>query len=119
MTIAEALQKLYHKITTHETEKSNIALLISDLAENYPESAGGAAVTIDKSLSQEGQAADAKTVGDKLGEKLDKNTAATKATLGLVKQASAVSDAAGEQVTQAEFNALLASLRTAGILASS
>lgn len=117
MTISEALQKLYKKITTHDNKKTNIAQLLNDLAENYP--SAGSSVSIDKSLSQEGQAADAKTVGDKLGEKLDKNTAATKAALGLVKQAAAVSDAAGEQVTQAEFNALLAALRTAGILASS
>lgn len=36
---------------------------------------------------------------------------------GAMKQAEAVSDAAGETPTAAEFNALLASLRAAGILA--
>ena len=44
--------------------------------------------------------------------------AATTSVLGGVKQAAAVSDAAAAP-TMEEFNALLASLRTAGILASS
>lgn len=39
-------------------------------------------------------------------------------TKGLVKQGAAVADAAGETPTAAEFNALLSSLRTAGIIAS-
>ena len=119
MTISQALQKLYKKITTHDSAETNIAALIADLAQNYPESDGGASVSIDKTLTQEGQAADAKTVGDKLAEKLDKTTAATKETLGLVKQAAAVADAAGEQPTKAEFDALLAALRAAGVLAAS
>ncbi|MBO4506889.1 MAG: Head fiber protein [Lachnospiraceae bacterium] len=38
---------------------------------------------------------------------------------GLVKKAAAVADAAGEAPTAAEFKALLDSLRTAGILATS
>lgn len=38
--------------------------------------------------------------------------------LGGVKQGAAVTDAAGETVTGAEFNALLASLRAAGIIAT-
>lgn len=151
MTISQALQKLYKKITTHDSTETNIAALIADLAQNYPESGGGASVSIDKTLTQEGQAADAKTVGDKLAEKLDKSaaltvdttlaqagkaadaqavgtklsekadktTAATKEALGLVKQAAAVADAAGEQPTKAEFDALLAALRAAGVLAAS
>ena len=44
--------------------------------------------------------------------------AATKEALGGVKQAAAVADAAAAP-TQEEFNALLTSLRAAGILASS
>ena len=44
--------------------------------------------------------------------------AAATAALGGVKQAAAVSDAAAAP-TQEEFNALLAALRAAGILASS
>lgn len=44
--------------------------------------------------------------------------AATAATLGGVKQATAVADAAAAP-TQEEFNGLLTSLRAAGILASS
>lgn len=43
-------------------------------------------------------------------------TAATKESIGAVKMAEAVSDAAGENVTKEEYNALLASLRAAGIL---
>ena len=49
----------------------------------------------------------------------DTNTtygAATADTLGLVKQAAAVADATGETVT-AQLNAVLAALRTAGIIA--
>lgn len=117
MSIAQALQKLYQKITSQENKKTNIAQLIEDLAENYPPA--GSSVSVDKTLTQDGQAADAKTVGEKLGEKIDKTTAATKSALGLVKQAAAVADAAGEQPTKAEYNALLASLRAAGILAGS
>ena len=45
--------------------------------------------------------------------------AATTSALGGVKQAAAVTDAAQETVTKEEFNALLASLRTAGIIAGS
>lgn len=37
---------------------------------------------------------------------------------GLVKQGAAVADAAGETATAAEYNALLASLRAAGIIAT-
>lgn len=119
MTISQALQKLYKKITTHDSTETNIAALIDALAQNYPESGGGASVSIDKTLTQEGQAADAQAVGTKLSEKVDKTTAATKEALGLVKQAAAVADAAGEQPTKAEFNALLAALRAAGVLAAS
>lgn len=45
--------------------------------------------------------------------------AATTRTLGVVKQGAAVADAAGETPTKEEFNALLASLRAAGIIANS
>ena len=38
---------------------------------------------------------------------------------GLVKQGAAVADAAGESPTALEYNALLASLRAAGVLAAS
>lgn len=44
--------------------------------------------------------------------------AATTTTLGGVKQGAVVTDAAGENVTKAEFNALLTALRNAGIIAS-
>ena len=44
---------------------------------------------------------------------------ATTGKAGTVKQAAAVPEAAGEQVTKAEFKALLDALKTAGIMASS
>lgn len=44
-------------------------------------------------------------------------TKATSEKEGLVKQGVAVSDASGTNVTKEEFNALLTSLRNAGILA--
>ena len=44
--------------------------------------------------------------------------AATTEKAGIVKQAATVAEAAGENVTAAEFKALLDSLKTAGILAS-
>lgn len=43
--------------------------------------------------------------------------AASTTALGGVKQAAAVSEAAGENVTKAEFKALLDALKTAGIMA--
>ena len=45
-------------------------------------------------------------------------TAATTSAIGAVKMAAAVADAAGDNVTKAEFNALLTSLRNAGILST-
>ena len=45
--------------------------------------------------------------------------AANKSTLGGVKQSAAVPEAAGENVTKAEFKALLDALKTAGIMANS
>ena len=36
---SQALQKLYKKITTHDSTETNIAALIADLAKNYPEAA--------------------------------------------------------------------------------
>ncbi|MGO5442675.1 hypothetical protein ACTQXY_03990 [Faecalimonas sp. LCP19S3_D12] len=43
---------------------------------------------------------------------------ATKSKAGLVRQATLVAEAAGENVTKAEFKALLDSLKAAGIMAS-
>lgn len=45
-------------------------------------------------------------------------TAATSSTLGLVKQGTAVEDATSAEDIVAQFNALLASLRTAGVIAA-
>lgn len=44
--------------------------------------------------------------------------AATTAKAGVVKQAAAVANAAGAAPTAAEFNALVAALKAAGIMAS-
>ena len=44
---------------------------------------------------------------------------ATRSKAGLVKHAALVPEAAGENVAKAEFKALLDSLKTAGIMASS
>lgn len=46
-------------------------------------------------------------------------TAATSSALGLVKQGAAVEDATSAEDIVAQFNALLASLRTAGVIAAS
>lgn len=43
---------------------------------------------------------------------------ATAAAAGLVKQAALVADAAGDAPTKAEFDALIAALKTAGIMAA-
>ena len=45
--------------------------------------------------------------------------AATKSALGGVKQAASVAEASGEQVTKAEFKALLDALKAAGMMANS
>ncbi len=45
--------------------------------------------------------------------------AATKSALGGVKQAAVVAEASGEQVTKAEFKALLDALKAAGMMANS
>lgn len=55
----------------------------------------------------------------KLGDLVAQATAtATATTAGQVKQGVHVPDAAGSAPTKAEFDALLASLRTAGVIAS-
>ena len=131
----------------YDLNNMNVAAQKAKLGDilNHESSEGG--VAIDKTLTRDGEAADAKAVGDKITEinsklieattsksglmsSADKNkldslnnyslTAATKEALGGVKQASAVADSSGATDTALEtkFNALLASLRTAGILAN-
>lgn len=107
----------------------------------------GSDITIDSTLTQEGQAADAKATGDALAKKANStdlsgyvqtSTAdgkyATKTELSSYATTSsladyaktselpkgvAVTDATGETDAHTQLNALLASLRAAGIIASS
>lgn len=58
-----------------------------------------------------------KALNTSLSNKIDKTTTASASTLGLVKQGVAVTDAAGGDEKD-KINALLASLRTAGVIAS-
>ena len=132
MNILEALEELYTKVVgSSPTPAASIGDMIHQMAEQWPEA--GASLTIDASLTKTGQAADAKATGDALAGKsptTHTHTAsqindlpaapgnATTATAGLVRQAAAVADAAGETPTKAEFNALLAALRAAGIVAN-
>ena len=101
-------------------------------------SGDGPDITIDTTLTKEGQAADAKAVGDKFAEytnsttlestyakKTDLGSYATTASLADYAKTSelpkgtAVTDATGEADAHTQLNALLASLRTAGIIANS
>lgn len=132
MTILNALTELYTKVVgSAPAPAGSIGDMVHQMAEKWPEA--GASVTIDASLTKTGQAADAKATGDALNGKAPAthtHTAsqitdlpaapgnATTAKAGLVKQAGAVADAAGETPTKAEFNTLLAALRAAGIVAN-
>lgn len=132
MNILNALTELYTKVVgSAPAPAGSIGDMIHQMAEKWPKA--GASVTIDASLTKTGQAADAKATGDALNGKAPTthtHTAsqitdlpaapgnATTSKAGLVKQAAAVADAAGETPTKAEFNALLAALRVAGIVAN-
>ena len=132
MNILNALTELYTKVVgSAPAPAGSIGDMIHQMAEKWPKA--GASVTIDASLTKTGQAADAKATGDALKGKAPTthtHTAsqitdlpaapgnATTSKAGLVKQAAAVADAAGETPTKAEFNALLAALRVAGIVAN-
>lgn len=132
MNILNALTELYTKVVgSAPAPAGSIGDMIHQMAEKWPKA--GASVTIDASLTKTGQAADAKATGDELNGKAPTthtHTAsqitdlpaapgnATTSKAGLVKQAAAVEDAAGETPTKAEFNALLAALRVAGIVAN-
>lgn len=132
MNILNALTELYTKVVgSAPAPAGSIGDMIHQMAEKWPKA--GASVTIDASLTKTGQAADAKATGDALNGKAPTthtHTAsqitdlpaapgnATTSRAGLVKQAEAVADAAGETPTKAEFNALLAALRVAGIVAN-
>lgn len=132
MNILNALTELYTKVVgSSPAPAGSIGDMIHQMAEKWPKA--GASVTIDASLTKTGQAADAKATGDALNGKAPTthtHTAsqitdlpaapgnATTSRAGLVKQAAAVADAAGETPTKAEFNALLAALRVAGIVAN-
>ena len=132
MSILNALTELYTKVVgSAPAPAGSIGDMIHQMAEKWPKA--GASVTIDASLTKTGQAADAKATGDALNGKAPTthtHTAsqitdlpaapgnATTSKAGLVKQAAAVEDAAGEAPTKAEFDALLAALRVAGIVAN-
>lgn len=132
MNILNALTELYTKVVgSAPAPAGSIGDMIHQMAEKWPKA--GASVTIDASLTKTGQAADAKATGDALNGKAPTthtHTAsqitdlpaapgnATTSKAGLVKQAAAVEDAAGEAPTKAEFDALLAALRLAGIVAN-
>lgn len=133
MTILNALKALYNKVTSKTASGGSIGAVVQELADNWPE-VGGSTVVIDSTLSKSGQAADAKATGDALNGKAPAthtHTAsqitdlpaapgnATTAMAGLVKQAEAVADAAGESPTKAEFDGLLTALKNAGIMATS
>lgn len=65
---------------------------------------------------------DTTVIGGKLKFESDatiEGLGASSSKAGLVKQGAAVADAAGAAPTAAEFKALLDSLRTAGVIASS
>lgn len=111
------------------------------------ESGEGSDITIDSTLTQEGQAADAKATGDALAKKANstdlsgyvqtttaESTYAKKTELSAyattsslaeyaktseLPKGTAVTDATGEADAHTQLNALLASLRAAGIIASS
>lgn len=132
MTILNALKALYNKVTSKTASGGSIGAVVQELADNWPEG-GGSTVVIDSTLSKSGQAADAKATGDALNGKAPATHThtvsqitdlpaapgnATTAKAGLVKQAAAVADAAGESPTKAEFDTLLAALRAAGIVAN-
>lgn len=131
MTILNALKALYNKVTSKTASGGSIGAVVQELADNWPED--GASVTIDASLTQTGQAADAKATGDALNGKsptTHTHTAsqitdlpaapvnATTATAGLVKQAANVAAASGDTPTKAEFDGLLTALKNAGIMAA-
>lgn len=117
MQIIDALKALHQKVASKAASSGSIAGVINELAQNWPESSGST-VTIDNTLTQEGQAADAKAVGDALAGKVANTAAATTAALGLVKQAASVAAAAGEAPTKAEFDSLITALKNAGIMAN-
>ena len=97
MLVLDALKALCKKATAKDSPSGDISGVLHDMAENW--ASGGSTAAIDNTLTKSGQ------------------EAATSAKLGLVKQAAAVLDAVAAP-TQEEFNALLASLRAAGIIAN-
>lgn len=121
MSIQSALLKLGVKLISGAKESdlrsTSVEGILEKMAAKMPESSGGS-VTIDNTLTQDGQAADAKAVGDALAGKVANNTAASTAALGLVKQAASVAVAAGDTPTKAEFDGLITALKNAGIMAN-
>lgn len=90
------------------------------------EGSGGSEINIDATLSQEGQAADAKAVGDALANKADASVLSSYATTASLAdyaktaelpKGTAVADATGPDDVVTQLNALIASLETAGLIA--
>lgn len=80
----------------------------------------GSDITIDNTLTQEGQAADAKAVGDALANYVQTSTAeSTYAKKSEIpSKGTAVADATGAEDVVTQLNALIASLEAAGIINS-
>ena len=106
MTTTKALAKLY-KTITGENARNSAAKILSDLADNWSDGGGTTYTAGDNITISEGVISATDTT----------YSAATDSELGLVYQAAAVADAAGEAPTAAEFKALLDALRTAGVIA--
>lgn len=147
MMITDAIKNLYKKITGNDvTDKSEnqIAELIQELADNWPDSSGGDAVTVDtlsgatdigKSLMKAASAEAARTA---IGAGTPYTLPEAGEAIGGVKKAGAVSAVSAEnagtigaEFVQAEvqkvatladankvaINAIIASLQAAGIMA--
>lgn len=109
----ESLNNIETGVHTNDTKNSSQDAKIAELEGKLVKAVAGSK---DGLMSKED-----KTKLDSVAEQANKYVlpAANKTTLGGVKQAALVSEAAAEQVTKAEFKALLDSLKAAGIMANS
>ena len=81
------------------TDKSSVVAAINEVASNAGNGSGGSSVTIDATLTQEGQAADAKAVGDAISKVSSQNVEldTTLTQSGKAADAAAVGDKFQEQ----------------------